>query len=176
MTRPVLITLCGLPGTGKTTLSRAVATALPAQHLRIDTIEAAMKARGFKFDGASGDAGYLVAYALARDALTLGQSAVVDAVHGWPAAERLWSKALTGLNAAHLIVELTCSDVAAHRKRIETRVADITGMTLPDWQAVEGRTYLPSDQCDLMIDTATTGIEAATALILEAAQDTATRD
>ena len=129
MTRPVLITLCGLPGTGKTTLSRAVATALPAQHLRIDTIEAAMKARGFKFDGASGDAGYVVAYALARDALTLGQSAVVDAVHGWPAAERLWSKALTGLNAAHLIVELTCSDVAAHRKRIETRAADIVGMT-----------------------------------------------
>ncbi len=41
-----LVVFCGLPGVGKTALSRRVADALGATFLRIDTIEAAIAARG----------------------------------------------------------------------------------------------------------------------------------
>ena len=42
----MLIVLAGLPGTGKTTLARRLCERLAAFHLRIDTIEAALKRSG----------------------------------------------------------------------------------------------------------------------------------
>ena len=59
----------GLPGAGKSALSRSLARARQAVYLRIDTIEQAMRDGGCRLQGPEG---YMVAYAAAADNLRLG--------------------------------------------------------------------------------------------------------
>ena len=76
----MLIAFAGLPGTGKTTVARALARRLAAVYLRIDTLEQAFLASGSS--GADiGPAGYLAAYAVAADNLRLGLTVVADSVN-----------------------------------------------------------------------------------------------
>ena len=59
----MLIVLSGLPGIGKTTIARELARALGAVHLRIDSIEHALRQSGVRVEGE----GYAVAYAIAEN-------------------------------------------------------------------------------------------------------------
>ena len=77
----MLVIFGGLPGTGKSTIARALARRIGAAWLRIDTIEQAMVDAG-RDRQALEDAGYRVAYALARDNLALGLSVVADSALG----------------------------------------------------------------------------------------------
>jgi predicted kinase len=61
----MLIVFGGLPGTGKTMLARAFAQRRHATYLRIDTIEQVIRSSEM-LAGDVGPAGYMVAYALAR--------------------------------------------------------------------------------------------------------------
>ena len=74
---PLLIVFGGLPGAGKTTLSRELARRLSATHLRIDTIEHSLKSAGLAVDGN----GYAIANALAADNLMLDRSVIADCVN-----------------------------------------------------------------------------------------------
>jgi predicted kinase len=71
MTHPqaALVVFGGLPGTGKTTLSRELARRHAATHLRIDTIEQALRSAGHTV----GPMGYVIANALAAENLKLGR-------------------------------------------------------------------------------------------------------
>ncbi len=60
----------GLPGVGKTELSLQLAQKIGAVHLRIDTIEQAMRNSGI---GNIGPRGYSVAYKIAGDLMTVFQ-------------------------------------------------------------------------------------------------------
>ena len=60
----MLIILGGLPGVGETTLARELARQIDAVHVRIDTIEQALRDAG-ALAGEMEDAGYRVAYAVA---------------------------------------------------------------------------------------------------------------
>jgi len=71
----LLIVIGGLPGTGKTSLARGLARALDAVHLRIDTIEQALRSASMDSDALS-TAGYVVAYGVAGDNLALGRTVV----------------------------------------------------------------------------------------------------
>ncbi len=66
----MLVVVGGLPGTGKTTIARAVAARLSAVYLRIDVIEQAIRSAmpGVRV----GPAGYIVANALAASNLATG--------------------------------------------------------------------------------------------------------
>jgi predicted kinase len=76
----MLIVFGGLPGTGKTTLARALSKERQAVYLRVDTIEQALRSSGM-LAGDVGPAGYLVAYALADSNLLLGRDVVADSVN-----------------------------------------------------------------------------------------------
>jgi len=148
---PLLLVFGGLPGTGKTTLSRLLAARLGAVYLRIDAIEQAMRAAGAE---RIGPAGYAVAQAVAAGNLRLGLSVVADGVNPVRESRQAWRQ-VAGQEAARLIdIQLVCSDAAEHRRRVEGRVADIPGHVLPDWEAVLRHEYEPRDDDPLLLDTA----------------------
>ena len=69
--------LSGLPGVGKTTIARELAVALTAVHVRIDSIEQALRDAGLTVY----DHGYRVGYAVAADNLRLGRTVIADCVN-----------------------------------------------------------------------------------------------
>jgi predicted kinase len=167
VSRPVLVALGGLPGTGKTTIARALARETGATWLRIDTIETAL--RGALPVGEDvGAAGYAIAAGLAADALGLGRAVIADAVNPLVVTRALWRDTAARAGARLVEVEIVCSDRDEHRRRVETRCADIEGHPLPSWEAVLRREYEPWPGADLVIDTAGTAPAEAVALVRRA--------
>ena len=149
---PVLIVFGGLPGTGKTTLARAIAKERAATYLRIDTIEQALRASGV-LAGDVGPAGYLAAYALAESNLLLGQVVVADSVNPLTITREAWRQVAATANSKIVEVELICSDPIEHRRRVETRSTDIAGLKMPSWREVRDRNYESWDRPPIVIDT-----------------------
>lgn len=158
----MLVVFGGLPGTGKTTVARAVAVRLRACYLRIDAIEQAMRAAGVLAGGGDvGPAGYMAAYALAEANLALGLSVVADCVNPLPVTRAAWRAVASAVSAPVLEVEVVCSDPAEHRRRVETRTVDVPGLVPPTWEAVRRREYHPWTGPRLTIDTAALGASEA---------------
>ena len=67
-------------------------------------------------------------------------------------------------------IEIACSDVAEHRRRLETRTNDIVGSQLVTWEEVVSRDYRPWEREHMVIDTANIGVEAAVTAIRETLQ------
>jgi predicted kinase len=146
----VLVILSGLPGTGKTTLARAVAATLNAIHLRIDSIEQALRSIGREIEGD----GYVVAYALAEDNLRLAHIVIADCVNPWPLTRAAWRSVAQRTGVRAIEVEVVCRDIDEHRRRIESRVADIPGHRVPTWAEVMAHDYRAWDTDRIVIDTA----------------------
>jgi predicted kinase len=160
----VLIVLSGLPGVGKTTIARAVAAELQAVHVRIDSIEHALRSAGWHVDSE----GYRVAYAIAEDNLRLGRTVVADCVNPWPATRSEWNAVADRAAVRAIPIEVMCSDVDEHRRRVEARVADIAGHRLPAWADVIARDYRPWDVDRLVVDTARLNVQQSVQTILSA--------
>ncbi|MDQ0315068.1 AAA family ATPase [Amorphus orientalis] len=164
---PVLIALSGLPGVGKSTVAAALVRRTGAVHLRVDSVEAALKRSALAIDPAE-DAGYLALAAVARDNLALGHTVIADTVNPVAASRMLWADTARAAGAICLDVELVCSDRAEHRRRVEGRTSDIPGLALPDWARVTGRDYEPRTDDRLMLDTAILSPADAVARIVAA--------
>ncbi len=165
----MLIVLAGLPGVGKSTVARALALRLGATWLRIDVIEQALRNSGQKIWAE----GYAVAEALAASNLFGGRFVVADCVNP-VAASRAAFRAVADQTKVDICeIELICSDPIEHRRRVETRPAEIPGLTPPDWPAVQAITYEPWESERLVLDTAGLTVEAAVAAILARCQVTA---
>ena len=152
----MLIILSGLPGTGKTTIARELAHRLAAIHIRIDSIEQAIRDAG-TLTGPLNDAGYRVGYAVAEDNLRLGRTVIADSVNPLQITRDAWRNAGT----KSIDVEITCSNVDEHRHRIETRKPDIAGHQLPQWHEVTAREYPAWDRDRIVIDTSQDSVGTA---------------
>ncbi len=160
----MLIVFGGLPGTGKTTISHAVAIRRSATYLRIDAIEQAIRNAGI-LAGDVGPAGYNVANVLAEANLTSGQTVVADCVNPVAKSREAW-KAIASRTGARLIeVEVICSDSFEHRRRVEGRTSDIPGLIYPTWQTILEYGYEPWEEPHLIIDTARLSPGEATSML-----------
>ena len=141
----------GLPGTGKTTVAKALAATLGAVYLRIDTIEQAMKSAGAQDIG---PAGYAVANAVAESNLLLGHSVVADCVNPVRESRLAWNSVAARAWAELVDVHLVCSDLAEHRRRVEERCVDVPGLIPLSWDDVIRQDFEPCDDDHLLLDTA----------------------
>ena len=155
---PVLYCFSGLPGTGKSTLARALAAHRACVYLRIDTIEQALRDAGVP---PGGPEGYLTAYEIAVDNLRLGTDVVADSVNPIAVTRNAWRAVAERSQAAMVEIELICSDANEHRRRVETRSTDIPNLYRPSWSEVQGRQYDRWDRPHFVIDTAGQGAEAS---------------
>jgi predicted kinase len=162
----MLIIFGGLPGTGKTTIAKTLARTLRAVYLRIDSLEQALIRSGIsKISVGSG--GYEAAYAIASDNLNLGLTVVADSVNSLNITRNAWKNVALEINVQFIEIELICSNKEAHRSRIEFRIADISGHTLPDWESVLDREYQSWDSQHLIVDTSIFSVDQIVEKIIE---------
>lgn len=150
---PILVVLGGLPAVGKTTIALELSRQLGTFYVRIDSIEQAIRASG-AIPGPLEDEGYRVGYAVAADNLRLGLNVIADCVNPLTITRDAWAAVATQVGAIIVNVEIVCSNVQEHRRRVETRVADIPGLNLPTWNDVATRDYQSWISKRIVIDTA----------------------
>ena len=132
----MLIALGGLPGVGKSSLAMSLAQRIGAVHIRIDTIEQAMRNAGFTV---SGPEGYLAARDLAQDNLRIGRTVIVDSVNPWEITRNYWRGTAARMKVEIVEIEVVCSDHREHRRRVASRVADIPGLARAPDHVRQGR-------------------------------------
>ncbi|MFF5717922.1 AAA family ATPase [Streptomyces buecherae] len=159
---PVLVIICGLPATGKTTLSQTLARQIGAVHVRVDTIEQAIVRSGLATHPV-GPAGYAVAYALAEEHLRQGLTVIAESVSPLAVTRDAWRSVAVRTAVPAIEAEIVCSDPAEHRRRAERRAVDIPDLALPSWDAIVRRPYEPWHRERLVIDTAGRDVAACVA-------------
>jgi len=165
----MLIVLGGLPGVGKTSIARAFSKAVSAVHVRIDSIEQAIRASGVTAVSLD-DAGYRAAYAVAEDNLRLGHIVVADSVNPLPATRVAWQEVARRAEVPLIEVEIVCSDKEEHRRRVEGRLTDGPEIG-PTWEEVVARDYRAWSSTACVIDTATLTVDQAAADLRAAVRD-----
>jgi predicted kinase len=142
----------GLPSSGKSVLSRHLAKEFGAMHVRIDSIEQSL--RSFAGLDPVGVAGYVSAYAVAKDNLELGHIVVAESVNPIQITREAWRTVASEAGVPFLEIEVVCSDLELHKARYLSRVADIEGLVYGPWEDVLSREYEEWITRDLLIDTA----------------------
>jgi predicted kinase len=161
--QPLLVVFGGLPGTGKTSIARGVADSLGATFLRVDSIEAAIERAGVRLLDLP--AGYAVAQAVTGDQLRSRRPVVVDAVNPVRVARAAWQQLADDCGARLRFVRVVVRDEGEHRRRVESRVADIEGHVLPSWADVTAQLQDEWTEPHLELDNSSS-LEDAVATVL----------
>ena len=135
----MLIAMAGLPGTGKSTVAYALGRHLSAPVLSVDPVEAALWRAGIDRSEPTGLAAYVAVEAMAADILALSQTVVVDAVNDAEAAREQWRGLAERQGTPLAWIEVVCSDLELHRRRLEGRQRKLHGFPEPAWDSLAAR-------------------------------------
>lgn len=155
-TTPILISFSGKSGSGKSTISRLVASHFQATYLNMDTIEWLLSE-----DIQVSVNRYEVSYGLAKENLAIGNNVVSDAVNHSIATRKGWDQVSQETNCTYINVEVICSDDTKRRNRLEERkrimnlppswnVDDIMLEPWDNWD--EQSNYISFDTADKCVD------------------------
>ena len=147
----MLLIFGGLPASGKSTISKRVAHELKAAYIRVDTIEQTLRDSGLENLYSEG---YEVAYKIAAENLSLGVMVVADSVNSISITREAWRSIGETANVPILEIEIVCSNLGEHKRRVETRTVDNEQSTQVTWKDVLNRDWEPWLQADVVIDTA----------------------
>ena len=90
---------------------------------------------------------------------------IADSVNPLALTRDAWVEVAKRTQVKTFEVEVVCSDPVEHRRRVESRIADIPGLRLPTWEEVVSREYHPWDREHLVIDTAGRTVEESVDLV-----------
>ncbi|MCA1584276.1 MAG: AAA family ATPase [Acidobacteria bacterium] len=149
---------------GKTAIARELARLLMAVHIRIDSIELAVRESGVTAVSVD-DAGYRVGYAVAEDNLRVGRTVIADSVNPLPVTRDAWREVARRVQVASIEVEIECSDSREHRRRVEQRLGLTPASSGPTWQDVIARDYRAWDREHVVLDTAGRTVDQSVAML-----------
>lgn len=153
----MLIVFSGLPGVGKSSIAKALAKKMSAVYLRIDSVEQAIRASDVLRDDI-GISGYAACYALAKDNLLLGHTVIADCVNPVCWSRDAWMRVAAEAETPGLEIEIICTDLDEHRKRVESRGVDVPGLVLPSWQKIINQEYHQWSRPRIIVDSAAKSI------------------
>lgn len=154
--KPILFIMSGLPGSGKSTLSRFLAKKYRIPYIQIDTIEQGLR------DLCNIEViteGYELSYRIAAEHLRLGIHTIVDSCNPINITRRAWETIAKNNHGLFINIEVICSDKNEHRHRVETRIMEIENLKSPTWEDVENRIFHSWESERIVIDTAHKSIE-----------------
>ncbi len=118
----LVVQMHGEPGSGKSTVARAIAPYIGAVVLDKDVIKAALLRSGVP-ERQAGPAAYEVYFAQAEDLARLGHSVILDNPVFWPRVEQRWLELAAQVGSPPLLIECVCSDRAELERRLGSRDA-----------------------------------------------------
>lgn len=68
-----------------------------------------------------------VGYTVAADNLQVGRTVIADSVNPLPGTRDAWLEAANRTQVRSVEIEIICCDGNDHRRRVDTRTADISG-------------------------------------------------
>ncbi len=140
-------------------MAKNIARLLNAVYIRVDTIEQGLRDLcNFNVQGE----GYKLAYKIAQDNLSVGNSIVADQCNPINLTRREWIEVAIKNSCNYVNIEIICSDKIEHRNRIENRENDIENLALPTLDDVAERKYDAWDEEHIIIDTANRTVEECT--------------
>lgn len=118
----LVIQMHGEPGSGKSTVARAIGARIGAVVLDKDVIKAALLRVGIAEKEAASGA-YEVFFAQARALVDAGQSVVLDNPVYWPSVEQRWLEISDAAGSPRILIECACPDDSELERRLSTRAA-----------------------------------------------------
>lgn len=149
----LLVAICGLPASGKSTLASLVARALELPLFELDRLEAPLLKQGITGDQI-GWAGYGMLTALADLNLRIGQGVVLDSVAWTNRVRAAWADLAKVHDARFRPIQMICSDPSVQLRRMQGRWPDAASGALAAQMERSRALYEPWNLSCLTLDSA----------------------